>query len=155
MCDERKIDINKFKPKDVKGKERWLGVFDNDGNYSSFITQGAKKYAYVDKEDNQIHITVAGVPKQGAKALKDLKDFNDDFVFNHEDTGKNLLIYNDEMENFELEDYQRNKEILTNKYGCVLVPTTYVLGKSQEYATLISDESSKRAIYNEEVFEIG
>ena len=64
VCDEREIDINKFKPKDVKGKERWLGVFDNDGNYSEFITQGAKKYAYRVKKDNEIHITVAGVPKQ-------------------------------------------------------------------------------------------
>lgn len=59
------------------------------------------------------------------------------------------------MENFELIDYQGNKEVLTNRFGCVLVPTTYVLGKSLEYATLISDESSERAIYNEEVFEIG
>ena len=76
-------------------------------------------------------------------------------MFSHEDTGKNLLIYNDEMEEFELEDYQGHKELLKNKYGCVCVPTTYVLGKSQEYAQLISDESSARAIYNEEVFEIG
>lgn len=90
----------------------------------------------------------------GAKALKNLKDFNDDFVFSHEDTNKNLMIYNDEMYDFELEDYQGNTEILTNKYGVVCVPTTYVLGKSLEYATLISDESSERAIYNEEVFEI-
>ena len=93
--------------------------------------------------------------RNGAKALKNLKDFNDDFVFSHEDTGKNLLIYNDEMQEFELVDYQGNKEIVKNKYGCVLVPTTYVLGKSLEYATLISDESSARAIYNEEVYEIG
>ena len=84
-----------------------------------------------------------------------MKDFNDDFVFSHEDTGKNLLIYNDEMSEFELVDYQGNKEIVKNKYGCVLVPTTYVLGKSLEYATLISDESSERAIYNEGVYEIG
>ena len=53
------------------------------------------------------------------------------------------------MSEFELVDYQGNKEIVKNKYGCVLVPTTYVLGKSLEYATLISDESSSRAIYNE------
>ncbi len=65
------------------------------------------------------------------------------------------MIYNDDMPEFELEDYQGNKEMLTNKYGCVIVPTTYVLGKSQEYAMLISDESSSRAIYDEGVFEIG
>lgn len=53
------------------------------------------------------------------------------------------------MESFELEDYQGNKEILNNKYGCSLIPTTYELGKSEEYAYLISDDSAKRAIYKE------
>lgn len=75
VCNERNIDINKFKPKDVKGKERWIGIFDNDGNYSEFITQGAKKYAYRDKDDNEIHITVAGVPKKRCKSIKRLKRF--------------------------------------------------------------------------------
>lgn len=79
-----------------------------------------------------------------------MEDFKDDFVFKYEDTGKNMLIYNDEMENFELEDFQGHKEMLKNKYGCVLVPTTYELGKSEEYSYLISDDSSKRAIFGEE-----
>lgn len=88
--------------------------------------------------------------KNGAKALKTLKDFNDNFVFSHEDTGKNLLIYNDDMIEFELEDYQGNKELLKNRYGACCVPTTYVLGKALEYCQLISDDSSERAYYNEE-----
>lgn len=50
---------------------------------------------------------------------------------------------------FELEDYQGHKELLKNKYGIVCVPTTYVLGKSEEYSMLISDESSERAIFEE------
>lgn len=143
------IDIKKFKPVDTKGVEHLLGVFDNDGSYSSFITQGAKKYAYIDNKDNKIHITVAGVPKKGAKALQKLEDFKDDFVFKYEDTGKNLMIYNDEQIEFELEDYQGHKELLKNKHGAILLPTTYVLGKSEEYCELLSDESSKRAIYKE------
>lgn len=64
--------------------------------------------------------------------------------------GKNMLIYNDEQENFELVDYQGNKELVKQKYGCCLVPTTYELGKSEEYCYLISDDSSKRAIFKEE-----
>lgn len=146
---ELEIDINRFKPKDKKGIEHMLGLFEHDGSYNEFITQGAKKYAYRDKE-NKIHITVAGVPKKGAKALKSLNDFKDNFVFDFKDTGKNLLIYNDEMENFILEDYQGNKEEIKAKYGCSLIPTTYELGKSLEYCNLISDNSSKRAIYIEE-----
>lgn len=146
---ELEIDIEKFQPKDSKGIKHILGVFEHDASYDKFITQGAKKYAYIDSKDKEIHITVSGVPKKGAKALKKLEDFKDNFVFKYEDTGKNLLIYNDEMDSFELEDYQGNKELIDAKYGCSLVPTTYELGKSEEYAYLISDDSAKRAIFKE------
>lgn len=87
--------------------------------------------------------------RNGAKALKKLEDFKDDFVFKYEDTGKNLLIYNDEQESFNLEDYQGNIEEVNQRYGCCLVPTTYELEKSEEYSYLLSDDSSKRAIFKE------
>lgn len=136
-------------PKDIKGKKRMLGVFDHDADYKEFVTQGAKKYAYRDKKYGEIHITIAGVPKQGAKALKSLEEFKDNFVFPFKYTNKNLLVYNDEMEEFELTDYKGKKKKVKDKFACVLIPTTYELGKSEEYASLISDESSKRAIFKE------
>lgn len=126
-----------------------LGLFDHDKSYSQFITQGAKKYAYIDREDYKIHITVSGVPKEGAKALKSLEDFKDGLVFDYKYTGKNLLQYNDEMEEFDLIDYKGKKYTVKDKYGCVILPTTYNLGKSLEYAKLLSDDSSERAIFRE------
>lgn len=75
------IPFEKFAPKDSKGEKHILGVFDNDGKYEEFITQGAKKYAYTKwinkekiKKDSNVQeikgnkakvleITVAGVPK--------------------------------------------------------------------------------------------
>lgn len=165
--EDLEIDIEKFSPKDKKGKKHIIGLFDFDGFYESFITQGAKKYAYtkyIDKNkinDNTnvlkiendkaliLEITVAGVPKQGAKALKKLEDFKDNFIFDFKYTNKNLLIYNDNMESFKLKDYKGIEQIVNDKYACCLIPTTYELGKSEEYANLISDESSKRAIFKE------
>ena len=82
------IPFEKFAPEDSKGKKHILGVFDNDGEYAEFITQGAKKYAYTKwidkkklKEDANIQeikgdkvkvleITVAGVPKTRCKSIK-------------------------------------------------------------------------------------
>ena len=78
-----------------------------------------------------------------------MKDFRDDFIFSYEDTEKNLLIYNDEQIEFNLKDYQGNDEVITQKYGAVLVPTTYELGKAEEYMNLISENSSRRSVYNE------
>ena len=164
---ELEIPIKKFAPEDSKGKKHIIGLFDFDGFYEEFITQGAKKYAYTRYVDNKklnkdsnvikkgkekslvLEITVAGVPKIGAKALKKLSDFKDNLVFDFKDTGKNLLMYNDNQESFMLKDYLGNKLEVTDRYGCCLVPTTYVLGKSEEYANLLTDESSKRAIFKE------
>ena len=82
------IPYEKFSPKDSKGERHILGVFDNDGQYDEFITQGAKKYAYTKwinkekiKEDTNVQeikgkkakileITVAGVPKSRCTRFK-------------------------------------------------------------------------------------
>ena len=100
------------------------------------------------KQKDKISITVSGVPKSGAKALKDLKDFKDDFIFDYKDTNKNTLMYCENMDKFLLTDYNGVKYEVNDKSGCCLLPTTYKLGKSLEYANLIND-SSRRAIYNE------
>ena len=161
------IDKKRYAPLDIKGVSHMLGVFDKDAHYEKFITQGAKKYAYeyiknedkIKSDDNVINIkdgkasiigiTVSGVPKRGAKALKKLSDFKDDFVFDYKNTNKNLLIYCEDMKEFNLVDYNGIENKVNDKSGCCVVPTTYVLGKALEYANLITDESSKRAIYEE------
>lgn len=141
------IDIENFAPLDTKGKKRMLGVFDADEHYDRFITQGAKKYAF--EIDGKIGITVAGVPKTGAKQLKKLEDFKDDLVFEFENTNKNLLFYCEDMKEVVITDYQGKEYKVNDKSGCCLLPNTYKLGKSLEYAELISEKSSKRSIYKE------
>ena len=161
------IPYEKFSPKDSKGEKHILGVFDNDGKYDEFITQGAKKYAYTKwidkekiKEDTNVQeikgkkakvleITVAGVPKSGALGLKNLSEFKDNFVFDFKYTNKNLLMYCENQENCNIIDYQGNEYTVKDKSGCCIVPTTYVLGKALDYADLISDNSSKRSKYKE------
>lgn len=161
------IPFEKFAPKDSKGESHILGVFDNDGQYDEFITQGAKKYAYTKwvnkdklKDDMNIQevkgnkikileITVAGVPKTGALGLKNINEFKDNFVFDFKYTNKNLLMYCENQEKCCIIDYEGNETEVKDKTGCCIVPTTYVLGKALEYADLISDNSSKRAKYKE------
>ena len=147
------IDFNRFSPEDIKGIAHTLGVFESetdkgrDHTYDRFVTQGAKKYAI--EIDNKIKITVAGVPKKAGATLEKLEDFKDDYVFKFEDTNKLLIVYVEDQEEREITDYLGNTYIATDKTGCCLLPTTYVLGKSLEYANLISDDSSKGARYKE------
>lgn len=142
-----KIDINKYEPKDIYGVKHMLGLFEKDGEYEEFITQGAKKYAF--KKDGKIEITVSGVPKDGAKALDSLDNFRDDFIFRHKDTNKNIIQYNDNQVPYIIKDYLGNEDLVKDKSGCIILPTSYELSKSLEYANLISDNSSKRAVYKE------
>lgn len=140
-----KIDIEDLSPKDKKGVPHTIGLFDYEGKYQEFITQGAKKYAF--KKDDTIHITVSGVPKKASKALKRLEDFTDGFVFKYEDTGKNTLMYIDNQEPIMLTDYLGNELLITDKSGICFLPTTYELGKSEDYMFTLLDYSSKRAKY--------
>lgn len=81
--------------------------------------------------------------------MKKLEDFKDNFVFEYKYTNKLQLTYNDDMENFELVDYKGNKKIVNDKYGCCFLPCQYTLNKSEEYANLLCEESSARAIFKE------
>ena len=78
-------------------KEYWLGVAVSEelkDEYSEFKVQGAKRYCGRCKEDNKIHITVAGVPKTGAKCLKDdIENFQKGFIFPGTVTGKKTHTY--------------------------------------------------------------
>ena len=159
------IPLEKFSPKDKKGIKHTIGLFELEKeeyqqySYKQFITQGAKKYAVLEtvlnKDSNEledvIKITVAGVPKKGARGLKDLKDFKDGYIFKYKDTGKNLLFYVDNQEEFILTDYLGISYKVTDKSGCCILPNSYTLGKALDYCYLLSDDSSKRSIYKEGV----
>lgn len=150
VCEERGIEFDRYAPADIKGNPHLLGVFECETGkgrtvtYDKFITQGAKKYAY--EIDGEIHVTVSGVPKAGgAKCLKSLDEFRDDFVFDFKHTNKLTLYYNDNQEEVSITDYLGNTYTVTDKSGVCMIPTTYKLGKALEYADLINDLSSKRA----------
>lgn len=150
VCEERGIEFDRYAPADIKGNPHLLGVFECETGkgrtvtYDKFITQGAKKYAY--EIDDEIHVTVSGVPKAGgAKCLKSLDEFRDDFIFDFKHTNKLTLYYNDNQEEVSITDYLGNTYTVKDKSGVCMIPTTYKLGKALEYADLINDLSSKRA----------
>lgn len=64
IINNRRIEIDKKMggyAYDTEGKIHYLGIFEKEPDMSEFITLGAKKYAYRDKETGELHITVAGV----------------------------------------------------------------------------------------------
>ena len=119
---------------DIKGITHYGGVYEPDGDYTEFITQGAKKYAYI--EDGEIHITVSGVGKKaGAKALQQaggLNAFRQGFVFHN--CGKTESIYND----IPFGRYIVQGEEVNITRNVFIREQDYTLGRTQAYTDLIN-----------------
>lgn len=95
---KQKLIANGYGGVTVNGKEFWLGVAehkDGEDDYSEFKTVGAKRYVGRCMEDNELHLTVAGVPKKaGAKCLNDdIDNFKEGFIFDGNITGKLTHTY--------------------------------------------------------------
>lgn len=135
-CKDIGIDTTLLSPVDRKGIPHPLGVFENDGNYDQFVTLGAKKYAYV--TESELHIKVSGVNrKTGAKALGDIRNFKNGYIFDYDGAGKQLISYNDlQTDTIIIDDYG-NAEKRSELYGVNLRPNVYHLGMSLDYMDLI------------------
>ena len=136
VCDRfSQLNIEMFEPIDIKGNIHPLGIFDYEGEYQQFKTLGAKKYCYVD--DNGLHITVAGVAKSGASALKSIDDFKKGFEWDYFTSGKLAHFYNDEQEPITIIDNDGNEYVNECTHGIILQPTSYRLGIDELYESLI------------------
>lgn len=97
------LQVNGYGAVEHNNREFWLGIAESDGDkdtYTEFRVLGAKRYCGRCKADGEIHITVAGVPKIGAKCLKDnINNFTAGMIFDGETTGKLLHthIYVDDI----------------------------------------------------------
>ena len=94
-----KLRANGYDIIEINGHTFQLGKAEADGIYSQFKTMGAKRYA-VRKENGDISITVAGVPKKtGSKCLTSLDQFKPGFIFSGRRTGKktHTFLYNDKI----------------------------------------------------------
>lgn len=138
----RDIPLEKFRPKDPKGVEHPLGVFDFEGVYKEFKTLGAKRYCYKDKDG--IHITVAGVSKtEGVKAIKCVDDFRDGLYFDVDQSGKAIAFYNSTQKEVTLYDINNVPYKCTDKYGICIAPTTYKLTMTPQYIDYLQSEQLK------------
>lgn len=151
------IPFENYAPEDSKGVKHLLGIFECETGagcqytYDKFITQGAKKYCI--EIDGQIEITVSGVPKSGNRCLKRIEDFRDDLVFDYKYTNKQTIMYNDNQVPVDIVDYLGVKYKVDDKSGCCLLPTTYKLGKSLDYANLLTDNSTNRSKFKNRSFK--
>lgn len=128
---------------DMNGKRHYIGVFEADGHYKQFITQGAKRYSYID-DAGKMGVTVAGVSKQinedtgetfAVEELKTLTRFKPGMKW--EKAGGTQAVYND-ADDIMYQDPETGKEVHITK-NVAIIPTTYVMTHSRDYALLLRE----------------
>lgn len=108
------IDPSKSRPKNKKGSEKQIGVWDwetKDEPYTEFKTLGAKRYMYT--QCGNIHITIAGVGKKaGGKYIGSQSHpydfFTDGMLIPADYSGKLTHTYLDYVQEGVLKDYRGN-----------------------------------------------
>lgn len=139
---------------DMNGKRHYIGVFEPDGKYRKFITQGAKRYAYVRDENGRMGVTVAGVstaideetewtdengdkynPTFAVQELKTLSRFKPGMKWIQ--AGGTQSVYND-GDDREYTDPETGKSVHITK-NVAIIPSTYVMTHSRDYALLLRE----------------
>lgn len=127
---------------DMNGIRHYIGIFESDGHYDKFITQGAKRYAY--EVNGHIGITVAGVSKKinektgisfAVEELRSLDRFRVGMKW--EKAGGSISVYNDD-DDFTYTDPATGKTIHITK-NVAIVPSTYVMTYSRDYRLLLNE----------------
>ena len=139
---------------DKNGKRHYIGLFEEDAHYEKFITQGAKRYAYIkpgckykDCPDyNLCHmgVTVSGVTKQkneetgrafAVEELGSLENFHPGMVWVK--AGGTMAVYNDH-DDFDYMDPETGNTIHIGK-NVAIIPSTYEMTYSKDYKLLLGE----------------
>lgn len=156
VCERYPDDLNirDFMPADKDGVIWPIGWYSLDKVCREACFLGAKIYSYRD-EKGKLKITVSGVSKKGASALKDdIRNFKTGFIWGYRDSGKSTHFYAEKhLVNGAVVDGRQDEidvkgidgEWYHSKYrwGIVLMPTTYTLGVTQDYETFMKNALEK------------
>ena len=136
---------------DMNGQRHFIGVFEQDAHYQFFITQGAKRYAFI-KDNGRMGVTVAGVstaidektewidkdgkkynPSFAVEELKSLDRFKPGMIWKA--AGGTTAVYNDN-DDFYYTDQETGKKVHITK-NVAIIPTTYEMTYAKDYKLLL------------------
>ena len=146
------IELEKYKPKDSKGKERWIGIWEIENigktEYKRFKTLGAKRYIYETSDYNssrdeyidRIHLTCSGWNKEiGGRYLNEQADpfekFSNDLEVGIDDCGKVGHYYSksDDLTEADVTDYLGNTEHIISPSWIYMFRCTFSMEMSDVF----------------------
>lgn len=121
---------------DIKGVRHYMGVYEDEGRYKQFETLGAKSYVYRD-DNEQLHITIAGVPKsKGAEELEKMGGFDAYKIGTIFHDGITETVYHDER-CYSVTEYDGHEIEITS--DIVIKDSFHQIGWSKDYTILLSN----------------
>ena len=147
-----KIDTESARPKTIKGKSKQLGVWDYETQgcpYTEFKTLGAKRYLV--KQGDELHITVAGIPKRaGVKFLSKYRNpfdvFSDDMIIPEGESDKLIATYLDDGFETVIKDYLGNYQKIKEKSAINLKESSYKMSMSEEFKNFLDSVTVDREV---------
>lgn len=143
-CKHFGIPEDYIRPKNSKGIEKPLGIWDFDGSYSKFKTLGAKRYMVEYADTEKVSMTVSGlnkkitVPYLIQKYGKEIFNKFDNSLYIPEGyTGKNIHTYIDEEKEGKCIDYLGNTYSYYAPSGVHLSESDYSLSLSEDFLNFI------------------
>lgn len=162
------LDISLARPKNRKGEEKQIGIWDFEGTYKRFKTLGAKRYLMEDEKGN-LQLTISGVSKkEGIEYLKHkfktndniFKNFSNNLLFPSsyevEENGKKVVknasgkmchTYIDKEIKGEVKDYLGKIGIYHELSFIHLEPTSYSLSLTDAYLDYLTEYIRKDLLY--------
>lgn len=161
MCRVMNIDFELCRPETIKGEKKLLGVWEDDGDYLSFKTCGAKRYMYVNAPDKKhpepyLGLTVAGLNKKTAipYLLKNFKGdfetildhFHDGFTIPPGHAGKQTVTYIDNEISGYAHDYLNSRFNYHESSAVHMEPQGFSMSQTDEYLRMIEgiEEDERR-----------
>lgn len=167
ILEHYEIDADEAAPKTKDGKSKPIGVWDDDGDYKSFKTLGAKRYlveyvpgqkeidkiiskdetkkAYFEEHGTQLKCTIAGVNKGKTskwfmKRPNPWGTFNNKMEVPEEYSGRMIATYNDEgYTKKEVTDYLGNTCKVSELSFVHFGKSSYNLTMTDDYIVLIGE----------------
>lgn len=143
---ERAMDYHKLphaliKPKNKKGEEKMLGIWDFDGDYKRFKTCRAKSYMYEDSTG--FHMTIAGLNKEFAMKylLKNgdpIEQFKVGMKLPAQWTGKLTHTYIDEPFSAIITDYKGVTAVVHERSCIHLEPAEFHMSIAKAYSDFLA-----------------
>ncbi|MGL4997975.1 MAG: DNA polymerase [Cetobacterium sp.] len=143
LCSYHNLDPKLICPKNSKGIECFLGVWDFEGTSEKFKTLGAKRYLGL--KNGKYSLTVAGLSKSNGmdyikKTYSDpFQGFNNNLFIPSNETGKMTHTYIDDENEFYIIDYTGIETFVNVPSGIHLSDCDFTLEQSNEYIKFLQN----------------